>query len=237
MSYCEDLFYRSLRIVFPESVKIWRNYRPDFLKNSFTGRNLEYDYFFPDFSVAFEIQGDKHYTDVGQAGRDNTKRDLSVKNGIYLFEVSIFQLQPCTIRRKVCCLLFKLHKRIPLNPYNKETYDLMNKEISEYSSGIKNKYGNESLSYRSPVQTKNLIKNKILKIILGKLSCLEYNGKNCRILSVSKRSARILDGNREMRVSLNRLIPSIVKLTGKSIDDMTKDYFVLCPNVDPKSLS
>lgn len=37
------------------------NYRPDWLCNPETGRNLELDFFMPDLNVGIEVQGKQHY--------------------------------------------------------------------------------------------------------------------------------------------------------------------------------
>ena len=100
MSYCEDLFERSLKTVLSDNEKIIKCYRPDWLQNPNTGKNLEYDFYIPRLKIAFEIQGQHHYTDGSQINRDNMKRQLSIDNNITLFEVSIFQIDPSTIRRK-----------------------------------------------------------------------------------------------------------------------------------------
>ena len=73
--------------------------RPDFLFNSVTGENLEYDMYNKDYRLAVEYNGQQHYKYnsfmhggskdkfYGQQYRDNMKRQISKKLGITLIEV------------------------------------------------------------------------------------------------------------------------------------------------------
>lgn len=74
------------------------NFRPDFLKNPLTKRNLEYDCYDPIRKVAIEYNGQQHYeytpqfhrsfTDFQlQQSRDVLKRKLSSAAGVTLIEV------------------------------------------------------------------------------------------------------------------------------------------------------
>jgi YesN/AraC family two-component response regulator len=74
------------------------NYRPNWLKNAASGKNLEIDFYFPDVHIGIEVQGEQHGRYVpffhgnedgfrGQVERDNLKKQLCRDNGVYLFEV------------------------------------------------------------------------------------------------------------------------------------------------------
>ena len=73
--------------------------RPDFLFNSVTGENLEFDMYNKDYRLAVEYNGQQHYKYnsfmhggskdkfYGQQYRDNMKRQIAKKLGIRLIEV------------------------------------------------------------------------------------------------------------------------------------------------------
>lgn len=73
--------------------------RPDFLFNSVTGENLEFDMYNKDYKLAVEYNGQQHYKYnsfmhggskdkfYGQQYRDNMKRQIAKKLGIRLIEV------------------------------------------------------------------------------------------------------------------------------------------------------
>ena len=48
-----------IKCIFPEN-KILSNYRPDWLKNPYTKRNLEIDFYLPELKLAFEYDGIQH---------------------------------------------------------------------------------------------------------------------------------------------------------------------------------
>ena len=70
MSYCEDIFEKALKLILKSSVKVKRNYRPNWLKNPETGKSLELDFYIPEINLGFEIQGQHHFTDSLQKERD-----------------------------------------------------------------------------------------------------------------------------------------------------------------------
>lgn len=72
--------------------------RPDFLKNTITGSNLELDCFNKEIGLAVEYNGKQHYeytphfhktkdSFLNQKYRDKIKRDLCLQNNIILIEV------------------------------------------------------------------------------------------------------------------------------------------------------
>jgi hypothetical protein len=85
----------SLMSIFPDAVHCV-NYRDEDLRFS-NGRQFELDAFFPELMLAFEYQGEQHYTPVEPWGgeealkrtikRDTEKRALCSSHGILLVEV------------------------------------------------------------------------------------------------------------------------------------------------------
>lgn len=73
------------------------NVRPDYLKNPLTGQNLELDILFTDFKLAFEFQGDFHYTSDYQKTKDEIKLKQSKEQGVIVIPVNACQLNSKTI--------------------------------------------------------------------------------------------------------------------------------------------
>ena len=87
--------------------------RPSFLKNPFTGRNLEIDCYNEELKLGLEFQGRQHYyytphfhrTEndfVKQVQRDQMKREMCRKNGVTLIEV------PFNVENKYSFIVSKL---------------------------------------------------------------------------------------------------------------------------------
>jgi hypothetical protein len=68
------------------------NQRPLFLTNDATGQPLELDIRFEEFRLAFEFQGDRHYTSVRQMDRDVLKEEKCRQRRIILIPINISQL-------------------------------------------------------------------------------------------------------------------------------------------------
>jgi hypothetical protein len=89
---CRRVMQKIFNVPFPNS-------RPDFLFNSVTGHNLELDMFNPHLKIACEYNGKQHYhfnkwmhnnsktNFYNMQYRDNMKRDVCKKLGIFLLEV------------------------------------------------------------------------------------------------------------------------------------------------------
>lgn len=88
---CRDIFESIYLVPF-------KSCRPNFLKNPKTGRNLELDGYNEELKIAFEHNGRHHYeypntwhrTRVDylvQIKRDKTKKELCIKNNIYLISI------------------------------------------------------------------------------------------------------------------------------------------------------
>lgn len=88
-------------MIFENGVVIHRNYRPDWLKNPTTRKNLELDFYIPHIKVGIEIQGQHHYDDSSQINRDKVKKDLVFDENITLVKLSIFQIGPAILWRKI----------------------------------------------------------------------------------------------------------------------------------------
>lgn len=68
------------------------NTRPLFMTNPDTGLPLELDVHLEDFRIAFEFQGDHHYTSISQMVRDKHKFNLCNKKNVVLVPVNVGQL-------------------------------------------------------------------------------------------------------------------------------------------------
>jgi hypothetical protein len=68
------------------------NQRPLFLTNEATGQPLELDIQFEEFRLAFEFQGDRHYTSARQMDRDLFKSEKCRQRRIILIPINISQL-------------------------------------------------------------------------------------------------------------------------------------------------
>ena len=157
MSYVEDLCYQSLQIVLKPTT-ILKNYRPDFLKNDTTGKNLEYDFYLEEYKVALEIQGDHHYTDDYQIEKDELKIQLAYQNRDRLILLSLNQIKPAILWKK-------LHILAKTIPFNRDwlTCDLTN-QIQMHSSKLQMLYPS-SIAFRSPkINFRIEFKNKLLRL-------------------------------------------------------------------------
>lgn len=75
---------------------------PDFLINPLTGSNLELDVLFSDFKLAFEFQGEHHYTDASTQYKDNIKLMISSNNNHILIPINISQLSHRALSGLIC---------------------------------------------------------------------------------------------------------------------------------------
>jgi hypothetical protein len=164
MSYSEDICERSLKLIFEDDVVILRNYRPDWLKNPTTNKNLELDFYLPHIKVGIEIQGQHHYDDGYQIKKDNIKKDLSFDENITLIKISIFQIDPGLLWRKI-----QNYTHLPRNVTLLKGYDrnwTKIEEIKEYKQKILNLYGKTecviSPYVNEKIKTKLYIEDKIL---------------------------------------------------------------------------
>lgn len=60
----ENIIFNLIKSLYGES--IIQGFRPDFMKNSNTKKNLEIDIFLPEFKVGFEYQGAVHFREIKQ---------------------------------------------------------------------------------------------------------------------------------------------------------------------------
>jgi len=75
---------------------------PNFLINPLTGANLELDVLFENFKLAFEFQGEHHYTDTSTQTKDALKRGISTTNNHVLIPVNISQLSHECLSSLIC---------------------------------------------------------------------------------------------------------------------------------------
>ena len=74
------------REILPELEPVY-NFRPEWLKNPDTGKNLELDIFYPDLQVAIEMNGIGH-TLKYQKFKDNIKKERCRWKNIKLYQVT-----------------------------------------------------------------------------------------------------------------------------------------------------
>lgn len=142
----EDLVAEALENIL--SSRVYRNLRPDFLKNPETGKNLEIDCYNEQYNIAVEYNGIQHYkfpsvfykTEkdfYNQIYRDRLKLKLCDENGVYLISVpywvDMYDSQEEHIKSKdsvskPACLNREVrYKRI---------YDFLYKKLNEYFEKI-----------------------------------------------------------------------------------------------------
>lgn len=89
------------------------NYRPDWLNG------MELDFWVPEWNLAFEFQGDQHFSPVyglqhmvAQQVRDKLKRKLCEARGIALLSFEATCLEPFKMRCKLSYHLARLHPKM-----------------------------------------------------------------------------------------------------------------------------
>ncbi|OGU16786.1 MAG: hypothetical protein A2076_07165 [Geobacteraceae bacterium GWC2_53_11] len=72
-------------------------HKPGYLVNPKSGQLLELDISLEDFKLAFEFQGETHYTDEKDMEKDSFKLEQCARNKVILIPVNIFQLNSVTL--------------------------------------------------------------------------------------------------------------------------------------------
>lgn len=158
MSYCEDLCEKSLRMVLSGNPIILRNYRPDWLKNPNTNRNLEIDLYLPELDICIEIQGEHHYYDESQKWRDSFKKMAILEKNLWLIELSILQISPSVIHKKIRqCFREKF-----LKPFDKSWICMP--EFENYRNQMKKNKVSACIIAPSVHRTKNRTNKQLLDI-------------------------------------------------------------------------
>lgn len=216
MSYSEKLCEKSLRMIFYKDIKIFKNYRPEWLKNPKTGRNLEIDFYLPHIKVAFEIQGPHHYDDFNQIENDYIKEKLLEKNKITLIKLSIFQISPSLIRKKIINYT-NLHHTYTLLKKHDNNWT-KSQEIKDYKEKILNKYGKSKCSVSPYINEDKRLRKLKIKLLDEKImSTIEFKYKfnnsgiieritPIEILPSNGVKCRILGSNKFIIVSKKHLI-------------------------------
>ncbi len=206
MSYSEILCGKSLNLVLYENVKIIRNYRPDWLNNPITKRNLEIDFFLPDFNLGIEIQGEHHYDDSEQIFRDKLKSSILKSKNIHLIKLSILQTDPPKIWKIMCSYLPRQYIR----PFNQKWCHFP--EFKLYKQKIKESYLSSQSIISPIIHRRKENKSKISKEIMLKSSYnYKLRGKIVKIIPLEplfqyKFKCRVAGSNEILTVKQNQLL-------------------------------
>ena len=140
----ERYFENLLDYLFP-NVNIYRNYRPNWLKNERTGHNLELDFYIAKpIMIGIEYQGYQHFKETNyknldyQQYKDNLKQILARKNKnidiMELFEDEYQEMKKMEIKEAGNYLLKLARKRLRkryLSNFKKEYTKQKRKEYKE----------------------------------------------------------------------------------------------------------
>jgi len=126
MASKQELIVRKhIENLFPK-FHILYNWRPDFLKNQKTGKNLEYDIYIGKFFLAIEYQGQVHFTRVDRYKNDPDKAKYhdELKNSLSLLNekkaLSIVEVFECDLNNKFKeNLMIRIQNTIDYNTNNK----------------------------------------------------------------------------------------------------------------------
>jgi len=176
MSYSENLCEKSLKLIFKRNVTILRNYRPKWLRNPKTGKNLEMDFYLPHIKMALEIQGQHHYDNEHQIENDLVKEQLLIKHNIILIKLSIFQISPSILYTKIKQYTYLLGHRSRLKTFDINWTKL--KEIKDYKEKILNIYGKSKCvisPYTNEDEQRKRLKMKVLDEKI--MSTIQFNYK------------------------------------------------------------
>ena len=61
MSNCQSNVLDEVEKLIDNKYKVFSNCRPDWMKNPFTGKNLEIDIYLPELKLAIEVDGPQHH--------------------------------------------------------------------------------------------------------------------------------------------------------------------------------
>jgi hypothetical protein len=196
MSYCEDIFEKTLKLILKSSIKVKRNYRPNWLKNPRTKKCLELDFYIPEINLGFEIQGQHHFDNREQKERDLIKEAICKSKQIKLVQLSIFQNSPSFVFKTI--VKYQKENSLPciVKKWNKDWLNF-NKEISQYRLNIIGRFGRSKCTF--PIRNKKEIldlefldiakvklRNKETRIQVIHPIKINESGVECRILGTSE---------------------------------------------------
>lgn len=120
----EQAFYDVLRANYIH--KIMQSYRPDFLKNTKTGNNLEIDIWFPMQRIGFEYQGAVHFKNIARYKNDSDKSRLSDLNKNCLLDYK---------KRRDICIVELFEQDISGNILNNILQRIINTQLYYFNKG------------------------------------------------------------------------------------------------------
>lgn len=212
MSYSENLCEKALKLILTDGIHVFRNYRPDWLKNPETGRNLEIDFYIPKLQIAIEIQGEHHYDNPKQIDRDLIKKKILESFNVYLMAISITQISPARLYKSIKKHCFMNDKTLYLKNFNRDWNDLL--EYKEYKISMNNQYkGSKCLKspeFHSIKEEKNNQYQEMFdKIIKKEFYDYRMRGNKVRIIPLEKDKSnvicRVAGTNEMITVKMNKL--------------------------------
>jgi len=138
ISYGQQLMRRFILSL--TEARFVENYRSEWLFG------MELDFYFPEFKIAIEFNGDQHYFETEKFGspeeqkvRDWRKRDICRKRGIKVINILAIDLIYSKLRGK-----FK--NKLPLKPKGRKSGKSLNQEAIEYRKILKSCFGSPTAS-------------------------------------------------------------------------------------------
>lgn len=178
------------------------NAYPGFLINPLTGANLELDVLFENFKLAFEFQGEHHYTDSTTQTKDSFKLNSSNLNNHILIPVNISQLSHICLTSLICNSIKEQKSLTPL-VNNLEKVELPQTTLYQFFKVIQRCY----LAHKLFKETLDWLDIKSQNYINGRLPSSPVSASTC-----APRLNHISDNDDLSIDELYRLIPQMRKL-------------------------
>lgn len=148
MSYGQSLMSILLDVSMGKIPNTWDNYRPQWL------RGLELDRFYQSLNLAFEFQGEQHYTDPAQRKRDQEKVELCARHRVILVCINASDLDPSQFAVKLRGWLRPLQPTVDtrhittmrkfLTP---DAYEYLKNQVASYRISLQKAYRSQSARF------------------------------------------------------------------------------------------
>ena len=147
LSFGQSLMNVLLDITLGKVPDTWDNDRPSWLKG------LELDRFYKTLKLAFEFQGEQHYTNPDQRKRDQEKAALCKKHGVALRHLNASDLDPSLFAVKLRGYLQGTnasrdsHQLATLRQFvTPQAYNYLKELVRDYRITLQRSFGNRSAS-------------------------------------------------------------------------------------------